>query len=84
MALKSSGRTAARMIVAADVAVLLNEKHSTDRKAAAMDRRSRRVLDVMVVFTSMASCRSTMYVVLHYLYSGSRQVKVASVCFNKK
>jgi hypothetical protein len=83
MALKSSGRTAARMIVADDVAVLLNEKHSTDRKAAAMDRRSRRVLDVMVVFTSMASCRSTMYVVLH-LYSGSRQVKVASVCFNKK
>lgn len=65
MALKSSGRTAARMIVAADVAVLLNEKHSTDRKAAAMDRRSRRVLDVMVVFTSMASCRSTMYAVLH-------------------
>jgi len=36
------------VVVAADVVVLLNDEHGTNRKAAAMERISRRVFGVMV------------------------------------
>ena len=47
------------MVAAADVAaVLLNDEHGTDRKPAAMERRSRRVLQrVMVHMIGSVECR---------------------------